>query len=467
MNVSLSETYDFVFIGAGPTSLESLRFVAMQDTSRNLRIAVVSPDVLGIPKIQGEESAQKKAPTGISSESLEKKRLLMFKHYSQAFFWGASCLPTLDHETKAPDFKKIFGEIASRWKVQAEEDAMSQLYSLNGTTLGSLQRKELANMVVGQIENGKNFFIGHSRLAISTKGHDRCNLSGQCFTSCPSDSPWNPRKLLLEILNDSPNIVLKEEMVDGIEQIDSKWRISTSLGNSYIAENVVLSAGWDQTSKILQGVSELKFASSQSDLRGTAVTLIPVFIKKRTHRKDFEKSFVYHDLIHVQPKNQLFTQIYLPTHEIAKRTILELRILGRVKHLLSFQEIYNFTIGRHIGIAMVFSESTPIETHKKLESKQIALIKAGLRMSLRPIGGRVINFKKKELNPKESYHVGALGILRERGHALMYGEEGVDPLLPGLHVVGPPLLPDIEPGPHTISAAAISVVYLKRYFENV
>jgi hypothetical protein len=467
LNEVLSEIYDFVFIGAGPTSLESLRFLAKQENSRDLRIALVSPDIFGIPLTQPIGVGLNSTSARISSDNLEKNGLLDHKHFSQAFFWGASCLPTLDHENKAKDFKQVFAEINARWQVQAELDVMSELYSLRGATLGRLRRKKLANAVVSQIQNGKAFHVGHSRLAISTQGEDKCNLHGLCFISCPNNSPWNPRKLLLEILSETSNIVLKEEIVNRLEQMNSDWRVSTNQGSVLIAKNVVLSAGWEQTLKILKDVPALKTAASQSSLRGTPVSLLPVFIRKRTSREDFERSFTYHDLIQVEPKHQLFIQIYLPTHEIAKRTLLELPVLKRAKLRLSFQKIYNFTMGRHIAIAMVFSKSSSIETHEKLDSKQIKSLKSGLNLSLRPIGGRVINFRRKDLDPLESHHVGALAILRKKGQDLMYGEEHVDPLLPGLHVVGPTLLPDIEAGPHTISAAALSVIYLTRYLKNV
>ncbi len=467
MNDNSSETYDFLFVGAGPTSLESLRFIASQENSHNLRIALVSPDVFGIPKTHTNAINLNTTHSRNSIESLEKNQLNKYKHFSQAFFWGASCLPTLDHENKAQDFKQVFAEITTRWKVQAEQDEMSKLYSLNGATLGKLTRKEFAHAVVSQFQNGKSFFIGHSRLAISTQGVDKCNLHGQCFTSCPDNSPWNPQKLLIEILSKSPGIFLKAEIVDRIDRINSDWRVTTNQGNALRAKNVVLSAGWEQTLKILKHIPELESAASQSNLRGTPVSLLPIVIRKRTSRKDFERSFVYHDLIQVLPKDQLFVQIYLPTIEIAKRTVSELPILGRLKQFLVFQKIYNFTLGRHIAIAMVFLKSSSIENHEKLKSKQVNSLKAGLNESLRSIGGNVINFKRKDLHPQESYHVGALAILRKQGNDLMYGEGHVDPLLPGLHVVGPALLPDIEPGPHTISAAALSVIYFMRCLKSV
>jgi hypothetical protein len=373
----------------------------------------------------------------------------------------------LDHENKAQDFKQIFGDIATRWQVQAEQDVMSRFYSLKGTTLGGLARKELAHAVVSQLQNGKTFFVGHSRLAISTQGLDKCNFHGQCFISCPENSPWNPQKLLLEILSKSPNIFLKRECVDRIDQVNSDWRVTTTEGTVLNAKNVVLSAGWEQTLKILEQIPGLKSAASQGNLRGTPVSLLPVIVRKRTNQKDFERSFTYHDLIQVLPKDRLFVQIYLPTIEIAKRTLLELPFLGRLKQPLFFQKIYNLTLARHIAIAMVFSKSSPMENHEKLDSKQINSLKAGLNNSLRSIGGRVLNIKRKDLRPQESFHVGALAILRKKGNDLMYGEEHVDPLLPGLHVVGPALLPDIEPGPHTISAAALSVTYFTRHLKNV
>lgn len=458
--------YDYIFIGAGPTSLEAIQFVVNQKNKSNLRFAIISPDISGMPKTIQSFKLQEFDSEDDSANAMQKNHLDEFNHYSQAFFWGASCLPSLDHERKAEDYKEFFREIASRWQVQAEKDAMSKIYSLSGEVLGRLTRKEFANKVSQNMKSNEDVLIGHSRLAISTEGSDQCSFHGQCFNLCPSQSPWNPQKLLRSITINFPDIVLKNAMVNKIESTNGDWRVTCSNGNTFETKNVVLSAGWERTLELLSNVPELRKHALEKNLRGTPVTLIPIFVKKRTTRKDFERSFVYHDLIQVLPEEQLFIQIYLPTHEIAKRTLMELPVSRYLQRFLSLHKIYDLTFGRHLAIAMVFSKSSELTTHEKLDSKQMKSLRKALKLSLNPIGGTVVNFRKKHLSPKESFHVGAFSLLREKGYELMYGNDHVDPLLPGLHVIGPMLLPDLEPGPHTISAAALSSTYFYRYFKN-
>jgi hypothetical protein len=458
--------FDFVFIGAGPTSLEAVQCVASQKDKSNLRLAIISPDISGMPKAIEISKSQELDPEVISANAMQKNHIVEFKHFSQAFFWGASCLPSLDHEEKAQDFKRFFGEIASRWQVQAETDAMSEIYSLSGEVLGKLTRKEFANKVVQNVKSKEDVLIGHSRLAISTEGNDLCSFHGKCFDSCPSQSPWNPQKLLRSIISNSPGIELKNGIVTRIENTGGDWIVTCSDGNAFETKNVVLSAGWEQTLELLSSIPELKKYAIDKNLRGTPVTLIPILIKKRTTRNDFERSFVYHDLIQALPEEELFIQIYLPTHEIAKRTLMEIPVLGLLKRFLTLHKIYELTLGRHLAIAMVFSKSSELTTHEKLDSKQIKTLKKALKLGLKPIGGNIVDIRKKHLTPKESFHVGAFSLLRDKGHELMYGRNHVDPLLPGLHVIGPMLLPDLEPGPHTISAAALSSTYFYRYFKN-
>jgi hypothetical protein len=464
--VESSGKLDYIFIGAGPTSLEAVQVVMSQKNKSDLRLAIISPDIAGMPKTIQSVKSQEFDPEDNSANAMIKNHLDEFKHYSQAFFWGASCLPSLDHERKAQDYKGFFGEIASRWQVQAEKDAMSRIYSLSGEVLGRLTRKEFANKVSQSMKSNEDVIIGHSRLAISTEGSDQCSFHGQCFNSCPSQSPWNPQKLLRRIVLSSPNIILKNAMVNKIESTDGEWRVTCTNGNVFQTKNVVLSAGWERTLELLSNVPELKKYALEKNLKGTPVTLIPIFLKKRTARKDFESSFVYHDLIQVLPEKQLFIQIYLPTHEIAKRTLMELPVLGQLQRSSTLRKIYELTFGRHLAIAMVFSKSSELTMHEKLDSRQMKNLKKALKLSLNPIGGILLNFRKKHLSPKESFHVGAFSLLREKGYELMYGRNHVDPLLPGLHVIGPMLLPDVEPGPHTISAAALSSTYFYRKFKN-
>jgi hypothetical protein len=459
-----ADNFDFLVIGAGPTALEVVKFLCKKDLSKNLRIAIIAPELVNVKSsLQERLTSIDNFADRTQTTSTTKISKLEMGNTSQAYYWGASCLPILNLEELSKYFISSYVDIVSSWQIQAEYDNLQQNYPITSEQIGLLQRKQLA---VDVVESSKlfNFPIGHSRLALSTLNEDACTLKGKCFEGCSNNSPWNPGKVVKHLKTEFPYIVWIEDSVTSLRQDQNEWLAITSSSKVYKSKNIVLSAGWKSNLSLLKGLSSFIHSTDEKDVLGSNVSLIPVFIAKRSKGKDYFNSFVYHDLVLSLPKENLFVQLYLPTIEITKRIIHEVTGLtdGIFFEFLKF--ILARTVGRHIGIAMVFSDSSPIDTKKILEKHKIHTVRVAVARDLRAIHAYLLSFKVKSLSPEDSYHVGAFRPLHEIGQRLLRSNQMIEPLSPGLHIVGPMLLPNIEPGPHTISAAALSVAYFKRLF---
>lgn len=457
--------FDFIFVGAGPTSLEALKSLLI--IKPLAKIAVVSPDVFWEGPAS-EQNQNKVTKTQIlQTKSTEKYPQEFMAERSEAFFWGTSCLPLRkigENNSITRAYFEKYKQICVSWEVQAERDNLSHVYPITGEQLGKLKRKKLAATLVSGSNIDENWVMGHSRLALSANGRNACTSKGQCFSGCPVNSPWNPSKLAKIIAKKNVNVTWLNNTVKHILQQKNSWLIELNEKQFLETENLILGAGWKTNMKLLQQIPKLENEIKYQNLLGANVVLFPILIKKRTQNSDFYSSFFFHDVFISAKNRDLTAQIYLPTIEIYRRIISELPspLQQMIKRYLTF--LGEKIVARHFGIAMVFLPASDLNTDAKITKSQFHDFAKITRKFLKPIGGRLILIGAKKIEPRDSYHVGCLKILGETGMSLLKGDDGVKPLLPGLHVIGPLLLPFVQAGPHTISAAVISKMYIEEIF---
>jgi hypothetical protein len=452
------EVRKFVFVGSGPTNLEVLNYLLDEELIQEKECSLISSDIfwtgLMNPKDQRNNISTKK------NDELEKLQI------SETFYWGTSCLPVVNFCKLNQNFQKNYMNIVKNWQVQGENDELDSLYPLSNEIIGKLPRKNFAKMIVDEHPTDENSVVGHSRLAISTNEFDGCTNSAKCFDSCPNSAPLNPNKLSKKIQMKYTQLEWIKDSVLRIEKKGKIWQVVTKKQGVIQTENLVLSAGWRSNLSLLAQLPEFRKTATEKNLMGSTVILFPLIFRKRNTTKDFQKSFFFHDLVLATPALEVLTQIYLPTSEISKRILLEISNKTSIKIHKKLHSIFKWTIGRHLGIAMVFLPASPLDETRTLGKQQKTMLLGEIKKTLQPVGGRGLDFFVRYLSPKEGHHIGAYVDLKDIGQKLLFTEQKVTPIYPNLHIVGPMLLPQIHPGPHTISAAAISVTYFQRLLKH-
>lgn len=467
---------EWVIVGAGPCGLAALDQLLANGVAPP-DITIVTPDSDGAQTgtstervaeatiLSSYESARRDGALAKRIEGQPRSLEGMAWQGSQSRHWGASCLPLTRSAPGGSDtsFLAAYERTVRAWHVSAEVDGLTQVFPLTGERTGSLRRKDLAHSVLNTAPTGT---VGHSRLAVrgNDAGEFSCSGRSVCFHGCPTRAPWRSDDALTEILRSAPGLRTLPEVVKEIRPGDaSTTELCTDRG-IWRAYRVIVAAGWQATSTLLGGRPARLGLSA--DLQQSTVVMAPLLLRSPAPVADFHRSFTYHDLVvpHLDHQGGLaaLTQVYLPTHELAGRMLASAPAVARpaVRQLLSHSPSSK-GLGRamrHLGVAMTFFPGTrnwASNTRELAAWRQV--VPGDLRRALTGVGGRVINAGKVVLGAGQSQHVGAWAPYRELVPRLLEGDGQLVPRYPaGVRAVAvdPCILPSIQPGPQTATAAA-------------
>jgi hypothetical protein len=463
----VTTNFDAVFIGAGPVGLSALIEYVNSGLHENQRILLVYPKVTLAESI--EEIIPKTDRENL--EHLRKFATRRFKQYVQtgsyskgksfsldnqrtieslSYHWGASCFPYPEAGRKLTTSESdVQFKIARRWNIQAELDALSDLYPINGEVVGKLKRKKLSEKfsLIGNTIDGA--VIGHSRLAISTSGESGCEYCNRCFEGCPISSPWNPDNDIQIIKSQFPQVAILRGSVSSLRWDGKSYEIHTQQG-TFACKSVYLGAGWENSLVLLSNLMGLHLDPNEV-VKQSNVLIRPFILLRREKSNDYFNSFVYHDNVMVtldaNKSVDTFTQIYFPTIDLWMRILSQApsflhKILGFVIRSLSFMS----SIGRHFGVAMIFFPGDDWNSDVEVNMRK-RKVQKNLNSSLHCVSGFLIPGLVKKLYRGQSQHVGA-----------------IDPQLasfieknyPNLYLVSPLNLDKIVPGPHTFYSAVLA-----------
>jgi hypothetical protein len=453
----------YVVLGAGPTGLSSLRelikrgvplgdillidqefFPTGYQSANNL--SKNSGGVFEVTLREGATQGLGKSGLGLNGSAISKPSTI----------WGVSCLPPMhwnmdSNSITESEIQEAYADVASDWEIQSTFD-FDDNFPFSGEVMGNLPRKQMSKTFT------KVSGISNSRLAISAAASEYsegCKLSAKCFSRCPNNAPWTPQKSLRKILDEHPGINLLEAKVIGICR--STKLVLTSVG-SISFDFLYLSLGALNTQNILKS-----HFHEEIELETTPVVLLPLLLKRRGYRSDYNNSFHYCDLVVPQTENNMLvalTQLYLPTTEITGRIIATLPkifhkfLAGRILPLLSF-------FFKRVGICMIFLKSVHLDTHEGPSKLAYREELRFLNSRLRKAGSIALNISPRLLLNGDSYHLGSLhfhgefemGINSRIFHELVHG---------GIYITDASALPQLTPGPHTAIAAALARVVVKK-----
>ena len=459
--------FDAVFIGAGPVGLSALLEYVNSGLHENQRILLV------YPMVNLDESIEELIPKSDKAnlKHLKSFATRRFKQYVQtgsyskgksfsldnrriieslSYHWGASCFPYPEAGRTLPTSESYLQyNIARRWKIQAEIDALSDLYPINGEIVGKLKRKKISEKFSLIGNNIDGVVIGHSRLAISTSGSSGCKYCNMCFEGCPISSPWNPDNDIQIIKDRYPQIAIMRSSVSSLQWDGKSYEISTQEG-TFRSKSVYLGAGWENSLILLSKLMGLHLDPNYT-VKQSNVLIRPFILFRQEKSNDYLNSFVYHDNVMVTldaNKNvDTFTQIYFPTIDLWVRILSQApsflhNILGFVIKSFSFMS----SIGRHFGVAMIFFPGDDWNSDFEV-SKLKRKVQKNLNRSLHCINGFLIPGLVKKLYRGQSQHVGAIDAKLA---------SFIEKSYPNLYLVSPLNLDRIVPGPHTFYSAVIA-----------
>ncbi len=375
--------------------------------------------------------------------------------------WGVSCLPySLNwHSTDHMEaLTEAYARTCASWGVQAtiNEYSPESEYPITGEVLNTLERKDLANYLVE-----KNSDIEHSRLALKSQiTGNSCSFDSNCFTGCDQDVPYRPSLQIRELHRLFQFNVMNHRML----RFEPEAR-NIILENDFSLEyqKLYLSTGVRSTLDILKKSDDL---FNNYNYLSSSVQLRPFLVLKKSTDRDFNKSFLYTDLVSsitVEKKQIGLIQIYLPTHEIGSR-ILSTLPKPLAKSFQKFPRIVEMIL-RHIGVLMLFHPGTEEEDSKKeIENRSNILVKQ-IRKRWVKSGIFILGGPRKYLLNEETMHLGAIGLSQDlRG----LESAGIKMLADNsVYVCDTSLLPSLPPGPVTSIAAAFArSVVAKTLSEN-
>jgi ferredoxin len=463
-------------IGAGPTGLSALlELLELGFEANQLTIFDPFTRKLGDNSVDRVErlGLAESFESGLIGGPLSKKsgpdlssdvfRDSKFDHSSRANFWGASCLP-IPNWLAAEDIpfdaiQNAYFKVASRWGVQAEEDALTNIYQLTGETVGALRRKSAAYIVSNEAKSG-DILLGHSRLALPPAGLSPCIYCGRCLQGCPAGIPWSPNSELNRILLDHPNLNVARKAVSHLKLNGKVIELYSSDESILKFDRVLVAAGWRNTPKLIQDINGKPF-DPRKNLKQSNVLMKAILVSEIESKDNFGDSFAFHDLVlsvpPVRGKTKAYTvQIYLPSPELAGRIFANIPslVLPIVKSAIRGNSSVIDWVSRRIAIAMIFTEGSDWEFSKQEIVETENIVVPHIRQALKPIDGFVIPYFRELLSDGRSEHVGSWsdsGSLTFSIKDLLSTEN-----LGRVIAIDTCLLPFMPPGPHTAIAASLA-----------
>jgi hypothetical protein len=403
-----------------------------------------------------------KVNDGLSKKELGLKDLHLLEK-SQTYYWGASCLPPIRFEIPnsgygSNELRQAYGKVTESIGVQATYSSFSERINFPYTeeVIGRLPRKQLANEWV----NASNGNVYHSRLAISTSAKSGCSFQGNCFEGCPNNSIWNPSNHVSKVKEALLAVKYLDARLDSIDL--SKHLVVTSNGDQVKYERLILTAGPNSTAQIVSSV----YPDRQIKVKTSPVVLLPFIVRKCAPMDDFKSHFVTTDLL-VPSLNEnglsAITQIYLPTSEIAGRVLLQAPRMASELLLRMPSKSIEYLM-RHIGIAMVFAPGYESDVNPKKVRRIMKDPIAQVRKVLAQNGAELLLQPRRYILNHDSHHSGSIyemrdGITNSGLNSRVYSSLRDQ----NVHLLDSSLLPQIPPGPHTLTAASLARLEIRRH----
>ncbi len=456
------EAYEYLVVGAGPTGLSAISELLAQGVDPTAMLIIDPEKKLHSPLGKNTTPTSRRQSV---SEVAKRERLNLGlgkgsrnlrgkTSESGTYSWGLSCLPPINFDlapTFVPknDFISDYHSLVSDWGVQStfSNSKLEGFFPITGERLNSLRRKIVADKLVSADSR-----ILHSRLALTTidmNEAEGCKFHGTCFNTCPNNAAWTPLKAWKSIRNDYPGVKHLEEAV---VRISNDRRFVETRKHTISYEKIILSAGWQSTSRLIQSSVRKEFT-----FQNTPVVLLPIYFRLKVEEQDFYDHFNYTDLIVPQieeGKITSFSQIYLPTSEIAGRIIAQMpKFAYKVAQKFGHKSMQHLI--SHTGIAMIFLPPTINEIEERdarIEVKKATIYLDGV---LQNVGAKVLNFKKNYLLNGASHHVGSIGNSFEKNRGV--NSEIFETLVESrIFLADTSALPELLPGPHTAASSALS-----------
>ena len=432
------------------TSIDPHSFPIGNDLTNN-------PKSRDVQKIVNRNQSNK----GMSKKALSLEELSSMV-MSQTYFWGASCLPPMRFEVPGSEYdpetiKESYAKVTKSIGVQGAHSHKAEEINFPFTQeiMNELPRKQLAQKWVNSSEGE----IYHTRLAISMAPENACTFHGNCFEGCPKNSIWNPANHRTHFQNEFSKM---KRISDTVTAVNSKERVvSTAKGHEYKYDKLIITAGPQASVRL----AKTMYPGSNFELLSSPVLLMPFLVRERSTVSDYKSHFVLADLlVPFMDENGLatMTQIYLPTTEISGRILLQLpRFVNEIAlHLPGKNLEY---IMRHVGVAMIFGpgHASNISVAKVKGIMKEPIIH--LRKVLAKNGANLLHGPRHYILNHLSHHSGAIynqndGVRNTGINSRLYQHmRGLD-----ISILDSCLLSDIPPGPHTLTAASLARLEVKK-----
>jgi hypothetical protein len=454
----------YVVLGAGPTGLSAVREL-LESGLEQSDVYLIDQNYLGMRVMNTSvDSNRVKSIHHVVSREARTKGIGKFGqalketdegNLKPSSIWGVSCLPPVNFEfpnteISTQDLMAMYTKLCEEWEIQAQS-SLESAFPISGETLDKLPRKKKSHELY--VPNK----VIHSRLAISvlkSKHSDGCKLNSDCFSGCPTNSPWNPDKYLKKLLDEYPNLnVIKAS----VRSLDIPLKVVHTSNGNVIFDFLYLSLGAIETKRII----ESSFHPSL-ELQTTPVVLVPFLLSRKSSHQDYTNSFHYCDLLipHIE-NNQLvaLTQMYLPSQEITGRIVAT---FPSFLHRLLAQKLETplSLLFRRLGICMIFLSPVALGSSKVNRSE----VNTNVNFLSSLLGeSRVwtLRFIKRYLLGGASHHVGSIHIQGEKQFGV--NSEIFSKLaMENVYLVDTSALPSLPPGPHTSIAAALAKIIVKK-----
>ena len=450
-----------VVLGTGPTGISAIYELIRLGVDTEC-IYIIDELDFGIPRINNMQSVntsssvydvvlRERINQGFGKQGVD---LTDSENSSQSpsSIWGTSCLPPFKFESlsdaiTSDELRESYQEIAYNWEIQSESSP-DKFFEITGERIGKMPRKTLSRNIV------KNGYAYHARLAVSTESETYgCKLSSKCFTGCPNNAPWNPKREVAKLRQLYPKLhFIKQRIL----QLNLADKTLCSESETFEFDVLFLAIGAQNSKALLAPIFDENIL-----VETTPVILIPILTRKRSNDEDYFESFHFTDLVipHIVDSNFLsLMQVYLPSVEITGRVILQMphfiqKMLAKTL-FLTLQAVY-----RRIAIGMIFLGSKPVED-KSISKFEVQNALKWYRVKLRGSELLMLPLFKKYLLQGASYHFGAIHFENEE-------KKGINSQIfeflasKKVYLVDTSILPKLPPGPHTSIAAAYTKLVVR------
>ncbi len=380
--------------------------------------------------------------------------------------WGSICLPYTESDSRRlriPPGQKDYDFIDEFLPIAGREDGLSGIYSLpsqiqnpvSSSNFGSYLREKFPC-----IKDSLPFqvFGGTPRVAVHTKGKNKCQDCGLCATGCVWGSIWDAKSEIIELKKNAGFSHIQSLKIDKIVKYENHYEVHGEKGELVTAKRIFLAAGPIGTAIILQKSALLPREIFLSD---TQLTILPCLVMGR---RQTENNFVLSQYLLNFPTEKEGTDCFVQITGYNPDLVRRIRGYFTFARLLPSFLLDEFF--RHLGIAMIFqnanssgqvrisNESSTISL-SAIDNPKANIFKLGLfknitrtlkRLNMIPLG-----FLAQIVGVGESYHMGRMA--NKEGELILstIGEiAGVEKL----HIIDSSALDYIAPGPITYIAMA-------------